>query len=288
MRRRKIWVGLGTAVLAAAPVAAIAASETGRIHAPAMSTAQGQDGSVTIAQHAGHGPVAQAPAGADGEGEGGGGAELPAGLSFYRDLGLIRGHLQIGGELVEAGRWADALPHFLHPQEEIYAGMREHLKTFEVAPFQTALMALTQTVKAKNKDAYARARAALEERLAAADAKVRAKEANAAYFTLEAVLEILQVAAEEYEAAIGKGGRIANLVEYQDARGFVFESERLVNGVASQLSAKDADAVKKIQAGLADLKTIFPTAVPPKQAVKDAGQFLSDVSTLELQLGKLR
>jgi hypothetical protein len=287
MKRRKIWAGLGTAVLATAPLTAQAAPET--LVPPALSLQRAETGpSLAVAQHTGHATVAQAPAGGEGEGEGeGGGAKIPAALAFYRDIGLIRGHLLIGGELVEAGRWADALPHFQHPEEEIYAGMRDHLKTFKVAPFQTALKALTQTVKAKNKEAYARARATVDERLAAAEAGVRAAEPNGPAFTLDAVLEILQVAADEYDAAVQKN-RIANVVEYQDARGFVLESERLVNGVADQLSAKDGDAVKAIRAALTDLKAIFPTPMPPRQAVKDPGQFLSDVSKIELQLGKLQ
>jgi hypothetical protein len=123
MTRRKIWVGLGTALLATSPAA----------------QADDTRASWQVAQHQGH-AVAQA----EGEGEGeGGGAELPAGLRFYRDVELIRGHLLVGNELVEAGRWADALPHFLHPEEEIYNSLREGLKTYKVSPFLTALKALT-------------------------------------------------------------------------------------------------------------------------------------------------
>jgi hypothetical protein len=271
MTRRKIWVGLGTALLATSPAA--------------QAAAQGSDarGSWQVAQHQGH-DAAQA----EGEGEGeGGGAELPADLRFYRDVELIRGHLLVGHELVEAGRWADALPHFLHPEEEIYNGLREGLKTYKVSPFLTALKALTQTVKAKNKEAYARARAAVDERLAGAEAAVRAGQADAAAFAVETALEVLQVAAEEYEAAIAKG-RIANVVEYQDARGFVLETERLVGTHAQALQAKNADALKAVQASLGELKGAFPAAVPPAKAVRDAGQFLGAVSTFELQVGKLR
>jgi hypothetical protein len=306
MKRRKIWVGLGTAVLAASPAAASAATETMLPAKPPFEAKAGHDALMKLAQHKGHGAEggkaaastgakaassgSKAAASTGGEGdEGGGGhaSELPAPLRFYRDIGLIRGHLLVGNELVEAGRWAEALPHFLHPEEEIYPGMRENLKTFGVAPFQTALKALSQTVKAKNKDAYARARATLEERLAAAEASVRGKETNVPYFTLETVMEMLQTASSEYEEAL-KGSRIVNVVEYQDARGFVFEADRLIAAQADALAAKNADAVKTIRASLSDLKSAFPAAMPPKEAVKDTGQFLSDLSKIELQLGSLR
>ncbi len=54
------------------------------------------------------------------------------------------------------------------------------------------------------------------------------------------------------------------------------------------ISAKNADAAKAVQASLNDLKSIFPSVMPPKQPVKDIGPFLSDVSKIELQLGNLR
>ncbi|MFL4994581.1 MAG: hypothetical protein ACJ8DV_25275 [Microvirga sp.] len=296
MKRRKIWVGLSTAVLAATPATAKAAAETTLPAKPAMEAKAGQDALTKLAQHKGHGAEggksagakASAASGGEGdEGSGGRASELPIPLRLYRDIGLIRGHLLVGNELVEAGRWAEALPHFLHPEEEIYPGMRENLKTFNVAPFQTALKALSQTVKAKNKEAYARARAALEERVAAAEASVSGKEANLPYFTLETVMEILQTASSEYEEAL-KGDRIANVVEYQDARGFVFEADRLIAAQADALAAKNADAVKTIRASLSDLKSAFPAPMPPRQAVKNTGQFLSDLSKIELQLSSLR
>jgi len=284
MKKRKIWAGLGTAVLVAAPAASQSAPLP--IQSQPGIEAKADQNLLQLAQHQGHAAPA-ATAGGEGEGEGEGAAQLQPSLNLYRGIEMIRGHLLVGAELIEAGRWADALPHFLHPEEEIYASIRDQLKTFNVAPFQVALKALSQTVKAKNKDAYTRARAALDERLAAAETAVRATEANGPYFVYETALEVLQQAADEYEEAIQKG-RIANVVEYQDARGFVLEADRLLSTIMPAISAKSADAAKTVQASLADLKSTFPSVVPPKQPVKDTGQFLSDVSKIELQLGNLR
>ncbi|QRM30767.1 hypothetical protein [Microvirga sp. VF16] len=284
MKKRKIWAGLSTAVLVAAP----AASQATILHAPppAGIEAKADQPLLHLAQHQGHAAPA-ATAGGEGEGEGGGAAQLEPSLHLYRGIEMIRGHLLVGAELIEAGRWADALPHFLHPEEEIYASIRDQLKTFNVAPFQVALKALSQTVKAKNQEAYARARAALDERLAAAETAVKAKEENGPYFVLETALEVLQQAADEYEEAVEKG-RIANVVEYQDARGFVLEVDRLVGTVMPAATAKNVDAAKALQASLNELKATFPSVTPPKQAVKDSGEFLSSVSKFELQLGNLR
>lgn len=288
MKKRKIWAGLGTAVLAVTPVASQAAGMTDHSHMGIEAKAD--QNLLKLAQaHQGHAaPAAKAGGeGEGGEGEGGGSTELAPSLHLYRGVEMIRGHLLVGNELIEAGRWAEALPHFLHPEEEIYASLRNDLKALNVAPFQAALKSLSQTVKAKNKDAYTRARAALDERLAAAETAVRAKETNGLYFTLETALEVLQQAADEYAEAIEKN-RIANVVEYQDARGFVYETDRIVSTVMQDASAKNADAAKALKASLDELKAVFPTVVPPKQPVKDSSEFLSTVAKFELQLGNFR
>lgn len=287
MKKRKIWAGLSSAVLVAAP--AVAQATALHVQPQAGIEAKADQTLLQLAQHQGHAaPAATAGGeGEGGEGEGGGAAQLQPAIHVYRGIETIRGHLLVGAELIEAGRWADALPHFLHPEEEIYGSIRDQLKTFNIAPFQVALKSLSQTVKAKNKEAYVRARAALDERLAAAETAVKAKEENGTYFVLETALEVLQQAADEYEEAVSKG-RIANVVEYQDARGFVLEADRLVGTVMPAATAKNADAAKAVQASLNELKATFPAVTPPKQAVKDSGEFLSAVAKFELQLGHLR
>ncbi len=290
MKRRMVWVGLGTAVLVTSQVAAHEEArptpDTAVQGAPSLKVAQahGQHGAVRMAAKAG---------GEGGEGDEGGAAQkdydakLPPTLRFHRDIELIRGHLLVGDELVREGRWADALPHFLHPSEEIYGKIRDDLKTYGVAPFAAALKSLAQTVKAKNEAAYRTALAGLEERLAAADKGVRAKEQNWSAFTMDTVLEMLRSAGNEYEEAV-EGGRIAKPVEYQDSRGFVWQAERLLNSVSDDRAQKSAEAVKAAQESFAELKKARPTPVPPKQAVKDHGQVLADISKIELQLGRFR
>ena len=324
MKRRKVWVGLGTAILVTPHAAAIAEAP---LPLPAQVVASGAtpgEAPITVAQHAntakakgstgeggergarsvkaktrggegeggerGAHAVKAKTSGGEGEGGEGGGdkdASLEPSLRFSRDLQLVRGHLLVGDELVQAGRWKEALPHFLHPSEEIYPKITADLKKRNVPQFATALKALGQTVKAKNKDAYARALTTLEERLAVADKSLRSEQANWPYFTMETTLETLRSAADEYEEAI-EGGRISNVVEYQDSRGFVWEAERLFAGVADDLAKKDGDAVAAIRTAFADLKGAWPSAMPPQKPAKDLGQVLSDISKIELQLSRFR
>jgi hypothetical protein len=283
MKRYKIWAGLGSVVLASS-----AASLSG-----AAAPRPSDDEAVQIAQAKGHGGHAAPMKAQTGEGEGGEGeggsveANLPPNLRLYRDVELIRGHLLVGGELIEAGRWNDALPHFVHPQEEIYGGISGQLKALNVPPFLTALKALAQTVKAKNKEAYLRARTSVDERLASVEQALRVQEQAWPAFALESMLEVLQTAAEEYEVAF-EGGRISNVVEYQDSRGFVLEAERLFQSVADELEKKDTAATGAVRSALTDLKTAWPALQPPRAPAKDLGAVLADISKIELQLARLR
>lgn len=299
MKRRKVWVGLGTAILvspqagaiaeAPPPIAAQAVAASASPDEAPFIVAQGTPPSHARSGHGSesHGPAVTSKAGSDGEGEGTNDASLEPTLRFYRNIQLIRGHLLVGDELVKEGRWTEALPHFLHPGEEIYGKIGADLKTYGVPPFSTALKALAQTVKARNKPAYAAAFAAVEDRLAAADKALRANETNWRYFALETTLETLRGAADEYEEAI-QGGKIGNVVEYQDSRGFVWQAERLFASVADELAAKDAIATDAIRAAFADLKAAWPSLIPPQKPAKDLSQVLSDISKIELQLGRLK
>src|SRR5215207_5175196 len=163
MKRRKIWVGLGTAVLVTSQVAA---HEQTPLPIPGDGVAPAGRHAAAAHRH-GAAIVLAAKAKAGGEGgeggegnEGGEGAKasydagLKPAVRFYRNIELIRGHLLVGDELVREKRWAEALPHFLHPSAEIYGKIRGDLKTYEVPPFLAALKALAQTVKAKNEGAY--------------------------------------------------------------------------------------------------------------------------------------
>lgn len=292
--RNKIWVGIGAFVVAGTGAVGASgpsqqSSNTNVSNTPLpellrrTSMPRSPSQGFVIAQHAKHG-------GEGGENEGGekdAGAKLPPDLSFALKIAQMRGHLLVGDQLVKEEQWAAAMPHFLHPVEELYGGIRRQLKEFKTPPFEAALKNLSNIVKRKKGgDDYAKAFKAVEDALAAADAGLKEKEKNWQGFTMETALELLKSSAGEYEEAIVKG-RIAKPVEYQDARGFVLQSEKMIESVSADLEKKDAQALKHVRDALADLKKTFPTAMPPKTPVKDHGAVLSDVSRIELAAGRL-
>jgi hypothetical protein len=274
--RSKIWLGLGTVAIAGAAMGAVA---------------DARSASIQGAAHHQHGPAPSTVLAAQQGGEGGEGGEkgtapstLAPNLKFYRDVSLIRGHLLVGDELVRQERWADALPHFLHPAEEIYGGIKNDLRTYNVRPFEAALKALAQTVKAKNKEAYAGALKLVQDQLVAADTGLKAIEKDWDRFVVDTALETLHQAADEYGESIEKG-RFTKAVEYQDARGFVWQAEGLIESIAPALEAKDAQALATLRADLAELKKAWPSTIPPKKPVKDQSAVLGDIARVELHAG---
>jgi hypothetical protein len=296
--KTKIWLGVGAFVVAGVSGAAADDAQTldrtvsgialTRALAPTdISAAKKRGGS----EHGEHGAKKQSGEGGGG-GEGGeeggakGAAKLPPDLDFALKIAQIHGHLLVGDQLVKEGQWAAALPHFLHPGEELYGPIRGRLKDYNTPQFSTALKLLATAVKQKKGgEDYTKARTGVEDALAAADAGIKAKQASDG-FVVEAALELLKSATHEYEEAIVKG-RIGKPVEYQDARGFVWQAEKMIESVAPALEKKDADALKHVRDGFAELKKAWPAAMAPKTPVKDYPSVLSDVSRIELSVGKL-
>jgi hypothetical protein len=290
----KIWLGVGAFVVAGSGAVSTQANPADHtkalaerlpLDARAPAAPQTDTSTIVLAQHTKHG----GEAGEGGEGEGGekGAAKLPANIAFGLRIAQLRGHLLVGDQLVNEKQWNAALPHFLHPTEEIYASIRGSLKEYGVPPFDAALKVLANTVKRKQGGAeYAKALAAVQEALVKADAGMKSKNAEWASFTVETALELLKSAAGEYEEAIVKG-RIGKPVEYQDARGFVWEAAALIESVAAQLEKTNADALKRTQAHLVELKAVFPTAMPPRQPLKSHADVLALIAQIELAAGPL-
>src|SRR5262249_37905689 len=211
---RKIWLGVGAfVVVETAATAALAPLVAGTPSGLSARRVEPADGlamdRILIAQQAEHGQ----DAGEAGEAESV--ARLPPNLAFGVRIALLRGHLLVGDELVRQQQWNAALPHFLHPTEEIYGDIKGELGEDGVPPFDAALKTRADVVKAKKGGAdYARALKSVNDALAAADAGMKAKQSNWSGFVVEAAVEALKAAAGEYQQAI-VGGRIAKPVEYQ-------------------------------------------------------------------------
>ena len=270
---RKLWIGIGVATLAGAPVVGSAvAQDAHKFH-----------------KEGGH-KEAPAPAAAANPAEGGeayltDGGPRDTRIRFYRDIALMRGHLLVGGQLIGLGLWDEALPHFLHPTEELYGLMEKYIQLHNMRPFRRELQALAQAVKAKRKGAYEQALKVVDQRLE--DALDIAKKFMRPLrgFIVRSAAETLKVALGEYEQSI-EGGRFAKPVEYQDSRGFVWEAERMIEAAAPELARIDADALARMRGSLAKLKAAWPAPMPPDAPILQPGEMSALISDIELHASR--
>ena len=207
-------------------------------------------------------------------------------IRFYRDIELMRGHLLVGQQLIELDLWDEALPHFLHPSEELYGLMEKYIKLHRMQPFKRELQALAQTVKAKRKGAHEQALKVVEQRLDAALGVAKR------FMTPGAQLHH-QVgdrgAADRAVRVRGLHGgrRFVKPVEYQDSRGFVWQAERMIEAAAApDRSRSMPPPLAKVRAAFATLKTAWPAPMPPPKPILDAGQISALISEIELHTSR--
>lgn len=265
---RRLWVGLGAATLAGASVAGSAMAQ------PAHDHKQAQPGT-----------AAASPA------EGGeayltDGGPKDTRIRYYRDIELMRGHLLVGGQLIDLDLWDEALPHFLHPTEELYGLMEKYIKLHNIPPFRRELQALAQTVKARRKGAYLQALKAVDRRLAGAlDVAQRYMNPSLRTFTVKTAIEVLRTAQSEYESSM-ENGKFVKPVEYQDSRGFVWEAERMLEAIAPELARIDKTGLERVRGTFVKLKAAWPAPMPPERPLLDVGQMSALISDIELHVSK--
>jgi hypothetical protein len=270
---RKIWVGIGAVTIAGASV-------TG----PSPAQMAGHKHQTDTPPALPEGSAQKTPA------EGGeayltDGGPRDTRIRFYRDIELIRGHLLVGKQLIALDLWDEALPHFLHPTEELYALIEKYIQLHRIRPFNRDLQALAQAVKAKRKGAYEQASKVVDRRLNDALAVGKKFMTPVRNFTVRSAIEVLRVAQSEYENSI-EDGKFALPVEYQDSRGFVWQAERMFEGAAADLARIDKDALGQIRASFAKLKAAWPAPMPPERPVLQVSEISGLISDIELHISR--
>jgi hypothetical protein len=269
---RKLWVGIGVATLAGA------ASSLPR-EASAQATNHGDHGKTPPAQNEG---AATAKPGEGGEAYLTDGGPKDTRVRFYRDIELMRGHLLVGQQLIDMDQWDEALPHFLHPSEELYGLMEKYIKLHNMQPFGRELQALAQTVKARRKGAYEQALKPVHQRIGAALRVAKRFMRPERTFAVQSAVEVLRTAQSEYEGAL-ENGLFTKPVEYQDSRGFVWRAERVIEEAAKAgPQPLDAASLAKVRVAFARLKAAWPAPLPPEKPLLDGSQMSALISEIEL------
>ncbi|BAQ63689.1 hypothetical protein [Geminocystis sp. NIES-3709] len=183
-------------------------------------------------------------------------------LDFMTNLGLIKGHLMLGKELLVLGEYEQAEPHFGHPVDEIYGNLEPELEARNILSFKTELTILHDLVKFSPQDnkvmsQYDQAMVKIDEAISNLSVEKR----NNSEFISQVIKNLLATVKEEYSAAI-IGNKVVENVEYQDSRGFVLYSLILYENMDNNSPLK-----AKMQPILFQIKDAFPQAIPPETII---------------------
>ncbi|QJB46645.1 ComEA family DNA-binding protein [Dolichospermum flos-aquae] len=209
-------------------------------------------------------------------------------IDYMTKLGLMKGHLLVAKELLDQNQPKQAQPHIGHPVEEIYIDIEEQLDERKVKEFKSNLVSLTDLVKSNPKDAkiktnFTTSVQAVDSAIAILPAEQRSKPE----FVLQVITSLLDAANSEYGAAIANG-KITAPIEYQDSRGFVVYSQELYKSISSQMTQEHPQAHKAIDTAFGELVKVWPTAIPPAQAVSTPEDVTKLVKTIEENTQKVR
>ena len=209
-------------------------------------------------------------------------------IDYMTKLGLMKGHLLVAKELLDQNQPKQAQPHIGHPVEEIYIDVEEQLEERKVKEFKSNLVSLTDLVKSNPKDAkiktnFTTSVQAVDSAIAALPTEERSKPE----FVLQVINGLLDAANSEYGAAIANG-KITAPIEYQDSRGFIVYSQELYKGISSQMTQEHPESHKAIDTAFMELVKVWPTAIPPVQAVSTPEDVTKLVKIIEENTQKVR
>jgi len=214
--------------------------------------------------------------GEGGEGESSGDMDV----DYATSLSLMLGHLMVAEELVAAGKYELSEPHIGHPVEELYGDVEGQLGDRGVEDFKATLNSAHDLIKTSPEAPELEVQ--LEESIKAIDQAIAAvgeEKLQSVEFNLALINGLLQVAGQEYAAAIADN-KFVEIIEYQDSRGFVMHSAMLYEQIADQLSP---DANEAIAAAFDELKTAWPSVMPPDAPVKTPQEVFGYIVAIEAQ-----
>jgi hypothetical protein len=223
------------------------------------------------AQHLHHSQTSQLAQGGEG-GEGGESGHSQAASSDTEILVVLaqmQGHLLVAQELLSRGNTQAAEPHVGHPVDELYGSLEAVIAKGRLQPFRDSLEVLRQQVRlAPTSPGTALKMVKAQQALQAATATVAPSLNRQPQLLLAVTRQLALSAASEYEAAVADD-RIAETIEYQDARGFLLQAQRLLRQAITEAPAAGVQAaLSRIEAML----KAFPSPVPPKRIVLRVSQ----------------
>ncbi len=182
-------------------------------------------------------------------------------------LAKMEGHLRVSLPLWEAGNYDLATTHSIHPVAELFSLVEADLKAKQAdAPLRDALNAYSAlAAQAGDAGKVKAAHQAALDAIHAAEQALAGPLMNDNSFQGEVIRGLLQGVEEEYGEAVQEG-KVAEIVEYQDALGFSQVAHARYQMMADAVKATHAHQHEEIEDYFGKLEKALPDVTPPATA----------------------
>jgi hypothetical protein len=182
-------------------------------------------------------------------------------VDFVSNIEKIKGHLEQAISNKQAGNNILVLAHTLHPIEEIYSNIEGQLSNVNSTLNQTLSSNLNQLSQMANNSTLNQFNTQVQKVNGLLNQTVEKvvpiENRNNTAFNLLVVTDLLSIAESEYEEAV-ENNTIKEIVEYQDAQGFVSRAQSLFEQTSSSSSSSTkpqeiTDNIQKINYSFSEL-----------------------------------
>ena len=208
-------------------------------------------------------------------------------VDYMIQLGLMKGHLMVAQELLAQGKPDQAEHHIGHPVEEIYSEVESQLQERNVKDFKSVLTEAHDLIRSNPNDPNVKTN--LQASMKAVDEAIQALPAGqrqSPNFVLQVINGLLDTADSEYTAAVANG-KIVEVIEYQDSRGFVVYANQLYQTIADPMAQEQPEAHKAIETNMTEVMKAWPSATAPTAPVMTPEQVSQQVQTIEQNAKKV-
>lgn len=217
-------------------------------------------------------------------GEGGEGGEagavegLPSDAAYLARLAIVEGHLLAAATLYAKGQTDEAVALSYHPEAEMMEEVRAQLAAHGAADITPAMMAFSAALEAGAPQAE------VDTALAAVSAAIAAAgggEAAAGRTRLDAIVALLQAAADEYAGSI-EGGQVTDPLAFHEAQAFVVIARIRAAALATEPEPKAATAAGRALDALATADEAFGDIMAADLVARDPAILLGVAARVEL------
>jgi hypothetical protein len=210
-------------------------------------------------------------------------------VDFVSNIEQIRGHLEQAISNKQAGNNILVLAHTLHPIEEIYSSIEGQLSNANSTLNQTLSSNLNQLSQMASNSTVGRFNTQAQivnGLLNQTSEKVIPTETrnnnNNTAFNLMVIADLLSIAGSEYKEAVDNG-TIKEIVEYQDAQGFVSRARSVFEQSSSLLSSslkpqELSDKIQKIKESFYDLNNAIQNKSNPEVVNTSIRAIIDEIS----------